>query len=227
MRKITLTPKQQETLTFIKDFVSQHGNSPTIKEIQSSFNLNSLRSVSQRLEALERKGLIKRDSFKHRNIVVLDSNMPMGTGVVQIPVILSAGCDAQQVYAQEAYDEYLFVDKQLTDMKKEIVAIKAIGNSMIDAGIHNGDYVLVEVTDNVQNGDRVVAVVGEMAVIKRLKKVSGSTILEPESEGNGYSPIVLTDNSKIFGRVLSVIPYSSGSNDNIQFIYEPGFKPKL
>jgi len=225
MRRITLTPKQQETLNFIKSFVVRHGVSPAIKDIQSEFHLKSLRSVTQRLESLERKGFIKRDKFKHNGITILSSDMPFGDGIVQIPVIASAGCDAMQVYAQETFDEFLSVDKQLVEPNKEVVAIKAMGNSMVDAGIQNGDYVLVEVTEGVQSGDRVVAVIGEMAVIKRLKQAPGITILESEAKHSNYPPIVLSEDSKIFGKVLSVLPFSSEADDSIQFIYEPGFGP--
>lgn len=95
---------------------------------------------------------------------------------------------------------------------------------MIDAGVHNGDYVLVEVTENVGNGDRVVAVMGDMAVIKRLKKTRGAAILEPEAEGKGYSPIVLSEDSRIFGKVVSIIPGSGQPEDEVVFEYEKGYK---
>lgn len=228
MDKISLTTKQQETLKFIKDFISRNRKSPLITDIQNEFGLKSLRSVSQRLEALERKGLIKRDRFKHRGIALTDFTTSFEKEFIQVPVIASAGCDAMQIYAQETYDEYVSLDKKLVDIRKEIVAIKAVGNSMIDAGIRNGDYVLVEVTQNTEDGDRVVAMIGDMAVIKRLRKIENTTILEPESKGNGYSPIILSEGSRIFGKVLSVIPFSSPNTDdnNTHLVYEPGFKPQ-
>ena len=138
--------------------------------------------------------------------------------MTRIPLIASAGCDAMQVYAEHQYDEFIMVENKLLDPRKEVVAIKAIGNSMIDAGITNGDYVLVEVTGDVQNGDRVVAILGgDMAVIKRFKRVSGATILEPESRTGGYSPIILSEDSgKIFGKVRSVIPMSN--RDDIEYV---------
>ncbi len=222
MNKNTLTAKQQETYSFIKGFIAQKGESPTITEIGDGLGLKSLRSVTQRIESLEAKGLIKRDSFKHRGISLIKES-PYSSGTVQVPVIASAGCDAAEVYAEERYDEYLLVDKKLTGDRASIAAIKAVGNSMIDAGIHNGDYVLVEVTENVSSGDRVVALLDDKAVIKKLRIAPGVTILEPESAGNGYSPIVMSgENTRIFGKVLSVIPMSDP--DDYQVIYEPGEK---
>jgi repressor LexA len=219
-----LTPKQQETLNYIKDYISKNRTSPLISELCRGLKLKSMRSVTQRLESLESKGLIKRDRFKHRGISILENINPFSPdGTIRIPVIASAGCDAMEIFAQEHHDEYISIDKNLINGHKDITAIKAVGNSMLDAGIHNGDYVIVEVTNNVSNGDRVVAVIGDMAVIKKLHITSTSHILEPESKGNGYSPIIMGDNSKIFGKVLSVISMSEPSDD-YQLVFEPGEK---
>ena len=219
--KIRITQKQEETLDFIKNFITRNGESPTITQLSGGLGLKSLRSVTQRLEALEAKGLIKRDRFRHRGISLLNPLDPTMApkGTERIPVIASAGCDTMQVYAQEQYDEFLMVDKQLLDPRKEIVAIKAVGNSMVDYGLHNGDYALVEVTENIQNGDRVVAIVGDMAVIKKFKKVTGAIILESESKGNDYPPIILKEGfSKIFGKVLNIIPAGKKSNGELEYV---------
>ena len=219
MLKITLSKKQQETLDFLKGYIRDHKESPTIATLRQAFKLKSLRSVTQRLESLEDKGFIKRDKFKHKGISLIDINPWFPSGTRKIPVIASAGCDALQVYAQQQYDEFLAVDNDLVDPKKDIVALKAIGNSMVDAKIFNGDYALVEVTNNVNSGDRVVAIIGDMAVIKRLKITPDVILLEPESKGNGYSSIVMKDNSKIFGKVLRTISLSNTS-DEPQIIYD-------
>lgn len=223
MKKITLSPKQRDTLDFIKSFILEYKKAPTITELSGGLSLKSLRSVTQRLESLEKRGLIKRDSFKHRGISIIDARTTTPSGMMQIPVIASAGCDAAEVYAQEQYGEFLTIDKGMIGNHKDIAAIKAVGNSMVDAGIHNGDYVIVEVTNNVSSGDRVVAILGDMAVIKKLRVTQTSRILEPESKGNGYSPIVMGDNSKIFGKVLSIISMSE-PEDDYQLIYDPDVK---
>ena len=205
-RKTILTQKQLDTLDFIKDFIGRVGAAPTINELRNGLKLQSLRSVTQRLEALERKGFIKRDRFKQRNIVVLEDMDPYSpAGTMRIPVIASAGADAMQVYAQQQYDEYVSVDKEMIDSRKEIVAIKAVGNSMVDAGIKNGDYVLVEVGSNVENGDRVAAIVGDMALIKRIQFTPDAVILNPESKNGHYQPIIMKDDSCVFGKVLRTI----------------------
>ncbi|MDP3697858.1 MAG: transcriptional repressor LexA [Candidatus Taylorbacteria bacterium] len=220
-RKIVLTQKQQETLDFLKAFIARAGEPPTIAELRDGLKLSSLRSVTQRLEALENKGFIGRDRFKHRGITILEGINPHAPfGTVQLPVIASAGCDAAKVYAEGRYDEYIAVDKKIVDPRKDIVAIKAVGNSMVDAGIKNGDYVLVEVTEGVGSGDRVIAILGDMAVIKRLKQIPGAIVLESESKNGGYAPIVMREDFKVFGKVLSVIQASYRGEDDIQIIYD-------
>lgn len=221
MEKVFLSPKQLETLNFIKDFIKNHKMSPTITEIQEKFDI-SIRSIAQRIEGLEKKGFLRRDRFKHRNITLTDPGLTPPPGMIQVPVIASAGCDAMQVFANESYGEFLTVDKHLADSRKDIVAIKAIGGSMVDTGIQNGDYVLVEVTQDISPNDRVVAIIGDMAVIKRFNRANGMVILTPEAKG--YNPIVIKEeNSRIFGKVLSVIP-ASGHDDDYRVEYEKDYK---
>lgn len=211
-RKTILTKKQQETLAFLEDFIGKHGNSPTIKEIGVALKLSSLRSVTQRLEALERKGFIGHNRFRQRSITIL--NDPLApTGMVQVPVIASVGADAMQIYAQHQYDEYISVDKTMINPRKEIVAVKAVGNSMVDANIRNGDYVLLEVGGNPEEGDLVVAVVDGMAVVKRLHFASDAVVLKPESKNRAYQPIVMSNDSHIFGKVMRIIKMDRNEDD--------------
>lgn len=222
----TLTKAQEKTLSFLRQYIAKNGESPTMTELCKQFKLKSLRSVTQRLETLERKGLIKRDKFQHRSIQVLDSRAGIPSGFIEIPVIASAGCDAMEVYAQDEFGEYILVDKSLVSVHTNIAAIKAVGDSMQDAGIRNGDYVIVEVTEHVDNGDRVVAIVGNMAVIKQFSKVGDVVFLNPQNEHGGYSPIVVgQEDSKIFGKVLSVIPGSEWVDD-IKIEYYPEYSKK-
>ena len=228
MKTTSLTPKQIETLEFIRTYTAKNGAAPTLKEIASALNLDSLRSVTQRIEALERKGFIRRDRFQHRSLSIVEPSSLSVSGTIQVPVIASAGCDAAEVYAQERFGEYLTVDMKLLAGGKDIVAIKAVGNSMVDAGINNGDYVLVEATSNVSDGDRVVALVGDMAVIKRLKKAGDKYILNPENETGGYSPIIVQqEDARIFGRVLSVISSGHSENEDVEFVYDEGYREPI
>jgi len=207
-RNEALTDIQEETLAFLKRYIAKRGKGPTISELQKELGLSSTRSVTQRLEALERKGFIRRDRFQHRGIKILEStSVYLAPDFVAVPVIASAGCDAVEVFAQDEFGEYIAVDKKLLGKATSVAAIKAIGNSMLDAGIHNGDYVIVEVTGEVDSGDRVVAIIGDMAVVKRFEREDDTVVLHPENKEGSYFPIVIDEeNAKIFGKVLSIIP---------------------
>ena len=226
-RHTKITPAQQETFSYLKKYIAHNGESPTILDMSKEFGLRSLRSVTQRLESLERKGLIKRDRFQHRGIeVLMGDSSGISSGTIQIPVIASAGCDAMEVYAQDEFGEYILVDKNLISVHTNIAAIRAVGDSMQDAGIRNGDYVIVEVTDQVDNGDRVVAIVGNMAVIKQFERTGDNLVfLHPQNKsGEYYSIAVRQEDSKIFGKVLSVIPGTEWVDD-IKVEYYPGYSP--
>ena len=217
-RLVALTPAQKETLTLIQTHTDKHGKSPTITELRDMLKLRSLRSVTQRIEGLEKKGLITRNRFQHRSITILDGvKSQMSSDLIQVPVIASAGCDAMDVYAEQSFGEYIVVDRSLIGGRKDhtnIAAVRAVGDSMQDAGIHSGDYVIVEVTDRVENGDRVVAILGNMAVIKRFERVDEVVYLNPENKYGTYHPIVVREeDSRVFGKVLSIIPGTEWVDD--------------
>lgn len=210
-RLVSLTPAQKETLTIIERHTKKHGQAPTITEMRDMLKLRSLRSVTQRIEGLEKKGLIKRDRFQHRGITLIEGvARQMSSDLIQVPVIASAGCDAMEVFAESQFGEYIMVERSLIKghtPSMNIAAVRAIGDSMQDAGIHSGDYVIVEVTGQVENGDRVVAILGNMAVIKRFDRVDEVVYLNPENSYGTYHPIVVREeDSRIFGKVLSIIP---------------------
>ncbi len=215
---VSLTPTQKETLEFIEAHTDEHGKAPTITELSTALKLRSLRSVTQRLETLEKKGLITRNRFQHRSISIIDSvKSQLPSDLIQVPVIASAGCDAMDVYAEQSFGEYIVIDKSLIGGRRSsanIAAVRAAGDSMQDAGIHSGDYVIVEVTDQVENGDRVVAILGNMAVIKRFSRVDEVVYLNPENKYGTYHPIVVREeDSRVFGKVLSIIPGTEWVDD--------------
>ncbi len=226
-KQATLTPAQEQTLALIKRYFALYAKAPTITELQKELGLRSIRSVTQRIEALEKKGFIARDRFQHRGIKVLvNVSLYIPPDYVAVPVIASAGCDAVDIYAQDEFGEFIAVDKNLLGRATSVAAIKAVGDSMVDAGIMNGDYVIVEVTDRVEDGDRVVAIIGNMAVIKRYGHQGSTVVLSPENKTGGYTPIVVNqEDSKIFGKVLSVIPNTDWVDD-VKIEYYDGFGPR-
>jgi repressor LexA len=208
--KEPLTYKQQELLGAIRSYFKSHEQSPTLKEMGDLVGGKSLRTVAQYLDILERKGYIFRRKHAKRNIELVEEK-PQGinSSFVSVPVAASVGCDDLSVFVNENHDEFLEVDQKLVEGKEPVVAVRAVGNSMNDADIENGDYVLVQVTDVAESGDRVVAIVGDMVTVKRLEKKDGFMILRPESKDPSYKPIILNDDFKIAGKVICTVPGDS------------------
>ncbi len=202
-----LTFKQQRVLNAVREHIYKQDQSPTLEQLRSVLGFSSLRTVTQYLDILERKGYLVRRKNAARNIEL--RNVDGAWGTVSIPIIANVGCDDLSVFAQnsQSADEFLEVDKRIVDEEDgDIVAVRAIGDSMNDAGINTGDYVLIRFTNDVQNGDRVAAIVNDMVTVKRLEKRDGMVILWPESKNPTYKPIILKEDFKIAGKVLCVIP---------------------
>lgn len=199
-----LTFKQQRVLDAVRAHFEKWSEPPTLEQLRQKLGFASLRTVTQYMDILERKGYIVRRKNTWRNIEL--RNADGGWGTVSIPVVANVGCDDLSVFAQEQHDEFIEVDKQIVEENGEIVAVRAVGESMLDAGIHSGDYILVQFTNDVKNGDRVAAIVGDMVTVKRFERKDGVIILYPESKDPKYKPIILKDNFKITGKVLCVIP---------------------
>lgn len=205
--KQTITSKQKRVLDNIQLYIRAKGEPPTLDELRKNLGFKSIRTVAQYLEALERKGYILRRKYSRRNIELraVDAQGTAAT-LVSVPVVANVGCDDLSVFAQERSDEFLQVDKAIVEESGDIVAVRAVGESMLDAGIKSGDYILVQFTDKVKSGDRVAAIIGDMVTVKRLERRNGVTILYPESKDPKYKPIVLREDFKIAGKVLCIIP---------------------
>ncbi|MDE1970889.1 MAG: transcriptional repressor LexA [Patescibacteria group bacterium] len=203
------TKLQQKVLDVIMRYHEKHNAAPTIYEIQKKLALISSRSVTQHLEALEKKGFIHRTRYKNRGIM-LTSTLKDGE-MVLLPVFASAGCGSPAVIAERAFDEFMEVASNLLKGKKkeDLFVMKAIGNSMNEAGIRDGDYVLVEriVDQDFEMGDSVVAIIDDHAVIKRYTRADDLIILQPVSSDRAHRAIILGGDAtyKIFGKVIRTI----------------------
>lgn len=218
MVNVEVTKKQQETLDAIRRLTDKSGKSPTLEELRNELGLGSHQTVADRVELLIHKGLLRRkSSHSSRGLEVVEKSY--ANKQVTIPVVMSAGCDDMSVFAQEEYDQYLHVEEPLLRGHRDVVAIKAIGNSMVDAGVYDGDYIFVDTSENQPaNGSLVVAIYDGMAILKRYTRDrNGQTItLSPESNDAKYKPLVIDANSDLFsivGTLVCVLPY--GEDDDI------------
>lgn len=165
----------------------------------------SLRSVTQYFEALERKGLIRRKRHKKRGVELVE--IFPSEEMVSVPVFASAGCGSPSVIAERTFDEFVTVSKKVVPNKKKerLYVIRAVGKSMEDAGIKDGDLVLVEQTGHAENNDLVVVIIEDTAVIKKISFANNVIILNPVTIDPEYRPMIMRRDFNIFGKVIQVI----------------------
>ena len=217
-----LTQNQKRFYEAQKTYINKNGRSPTVSEMVRLMEFSSPRSVTQYLESLEAKGLIRRWRYKNRGIELVNKNSSPSGETLTIPVIASAGCDQISIFAETFFGEYICVQKELLagKQKEKIVSIRAIGASMDEAGVHDGDYVLVEVTEDIHDNDLVVAIIDNFAVIKKITLANNAVILNPVSSDPSYKPIILRRDFKLFGIVVDVIRAPQKGELEVVPIYE-------
>ncbi len=206
MHKMTkLSKRQEEILNFIKEEVHQKGYPPSVREIGEAVGLASSSTVHGHLARLEKKGLIRRDPTKPRAIEVLGTQSAQDIPVsrtVNVPVIgkVTAG---QPISAIENVEEYMPLPERFVAAADENVYIlNIVGDSMIEAGIYDGDMVIVRQQSTANNGDIVVAMTDENeATVKRFFKEKDYVRLQPEN--STMDPIILR-NVSILGKVVGV-----------------------
>ena len=183
-----ISVKQQEILDYIKEEILKKGYPPTVREICETVNLKSTSSVHSHLETLEKNGYIRRDPTKPRAIEICDDNFQMvRTEMVSLPIIgnVAAG---QPILAEENIQEYFPVPADVVPQGDSFI-LNVRGESMINAGIFNGDRVFVNVCDTANNGDIVVALIDDSATVKTFYKEKGYIRLQPENDT--MDPIIL------------------------------------
>jgi repressor LexA len=198
-----LTKRQQEIFDFIKKYSAGHGYPPTVRDIGKAVGLASSSTVHAHLANLEKLGLVRRDPTKPRAIELLDRAVDAAkyavTGQSGLPLVgrVAAGVP---ITAEENIEEYIDVPPILGgDEGQFILAVQ--GDSMVDVGILNGDYVVVRPQDTAVDGEIIVALVEEEATVKRFFRESDHIRLQPENKT--MDPIIVRDVS-ILGRVVGV-----------------------
>jgi repressor LexA len=198
-----LTKRQQDILEFIKEEVRKKGYPPSVREIGEAVGLASSSTVHGHLARLESKGLIRRDPTKPRAIEILDleeDQIPK-QNVVNVPIVgkVTAG---QPITAIENVEEYFPLPERLAPADEQVFMLEVMGDSMIDAGILDGDYVIVRQQKTANNGDIVVAMTEDNeATVKRFFKEKDMIRLQPENPT--LEPIFLR-NVTILGKVIGV-----------------------
>ncbi|MGI6690441.1 MAG: transcriptional repressor LexA [Clostridiales bacterium] len=191
---------QNRILEYIKKQVADKGYPPSVREIGEAVGLKSTSTVHGHLKRLESKGLIKRDAMKPRAMELLIDNDASTNHMVQMVPLLGPVAAGQPILAEESIRETLPIPSALLG-NGTYFALAIRGDSMIQAGILNGDYVIVRQQTDANNGDIVVAMVGGDATVKRYYRENGRFRLQPENPA--MQPIYTTV-VEILGKVVSV-----------------------
>ncbi|MEW4370028.1 transcriptional repressor LexA [Paenibacillus sp. WLX1005] len=200
-----ISSRQQAILEFIRNEVKLKGYPPSVREIGEAVGLASSSTVHGHLDRLEKKGLIRRDPTKPRAIELLgqeesENNLLFAQSVSRVPIIgkVTAGVP---ITATEHIEDYFPLPQQFTG-DNQIFMLSVIGDSMIEAGIHNGDYVIVRQQQTADNGDIVVAMTeDDEATVKTFYKEKDHIRLQPENPT--YEPLRLT-RVTILGKVVGL-----------------------
>jgi repressor LexA len=197
-----LTKRQQEIFDFIKRYSAKYGYPPTVRDIGKAVGLASSSTVHAHLANLEKIGLLRRDPSKPRAIEMLDRAVEGVRNMVRpdgLPLVGSVAA-GQPVLAEENIEDYVSVPGEAGGQEGEYV-LRVRGDSMKDAGILEGDYVVVRSQDVADDGDIVVALVGEEATVKRFFKEADHIRLQPENE---TMEAIRSKDVRVMGRVVGL-----------------------
>lgn len=199
-----LNNKQIEILHYMKNQISEKGYPPSVREICEAVGLRSTSTVHGHLAKLEEKGYIRRDATKPRAIEILtdDSQLIYKKEVLNIPVVGKVTAGAPILAVENIEDTFPLPIDFIGNNNVNVFMLTIKGDSMIEAGIMNGDYVVVRQQSVATNGDIVVALIDEEATVKRFFKESNHFRLQPEN--SFMEPIIVKDVS-ILGKVIGVL----------------------
>lgn len=198
-----ITAKQQQILDYIKQEILNRGYPPTVREICETVHLKSTSSVHSHLETLEKNGYIRRDPTKPRAIEICDDSFQMvRTEMVSLPIIgqVAAGVP---ILAEQNIEEYFAVPADVVPSGESFI-LNVKGDSMINAGIFDGDRVFVNSCNTARNGDMVVALIDDSATVKTFYRENGHIRLQPENDT--MDPIIVND-CQILGKVFGVFRF--------------------
>ena len=196
-----LTEKQKQILEYIKSETLLKGYPPSVREICQAVHLKSTSSVHAHLSTLEDKGYIRRDPTKPRAIEIIDDEFALTRREMTNDPIIGTVTAGEPILAQENIEDYFPIPVEYLP-NAVVFMLKVRGDSMINAGIYNGDTVIVEQRSTAKNGDIVVAMLNDSATVKRFYKENGYYRLQPE---NDTMDPILCDHVDILGKVIGLV----------------------
>ncbi len=198
-----ISDKQREILEYIKAEILNKGYPPAVREICEAVKLKSTSSVHAHLETLEKNGYIRRDPTKPRAIEIVDENFNLTRReMVNVPIVgrVAAG---EPILAVENIENYFPIPAEFMPNEQTFI-LQVQGESMINAGILDGDYILVEQQTTANDGDMVVALVDDSATVKTFYKENGYYRLQPE---NDFMDPIIVSEVMIMGKVIGTFRF--------------------
>ncbi len=205
MSPVTLYKRQREILDYISQYIQQNATSPTLQEIAGAMNLSSLATVHEHLQALEKKGMIRRFDGAVRGIEITDETVSVSVSGIELPLVgyIAAG---EPIEAIENPIDTILVSADLVSKVKRSYVLQVKGDSMINEGIFNGDYVVIQQQNTAEDGDIVVALIDNgFATLKTFyREKNGKIRLQPANDK--MDPIIVDAATlSIQGKVTGVI----------------------
>ncbi len=197
-----LKPKEQRVLDFINETIETQGYAPSVREVCAALGIKSTSTAHMYVERLASKGYIKKIAGKSRTI--LKSDEGEGSAKKYKVPILGQVAAGMPILATQNFDGYITYSSDRTHEESKLFALKVKGESMIDIGIMDGDYVIVEQRSYADNGEIVVALIDDEATVKRFYKENGAYRLQPE---NRTMKPIITQEVSILGKVVADIRY--------------------
>lgn len=201
-----LSIKELEALKIIRNFLVHQGRIPSVRELMIGLDYKSPRSSAVILKSLEEKGILRKKSDGSYQII--DFEIPENYGsraqTVKIPLLGNVACGLP-IFADENIEAEVSVSVSMIKSGYKYFLLRAEGDSMDDAGINDGDLVLIRRQQDANNGDRVLALIDDEATVKEFTRSGGMVILKPKSTNKIHQPIILTSNFRIQGIVEQVI----------------------
>ncbi|MDO5040411.1 transcriptional repressor LexA [Clostridium sp.] len=191
--------KQSQIYEFLKNYTENKGYPPSVREICEAVSLKSTSTVHGHLKRLEKKGLIKRDPTKPRALEIIEFLQPKRE-MINIPIVgnITAGTP---ILATENIEDTFTLPLDFIKHNNELFMLRVSGNSMINAGINDGDLAIIEKTQHASNGDIVVALIDDSSTIKRFFKENDHIRLQPENDA--MLPMIV-DDCKILGKLVGI-----------------------
>jgi len=206
--KKSLTDRQEEVYIFIKSFIELNSYPPTYREIGFEFNISSTFGVKRHIDALIKKGYLNITENSSRTLSIIEPSINsisriQSSEVIELPILgrVAAG---QPILAEENIEGTFSVQASLINGKSNCFGLRVKGDSMINAGIMEGDVVIINPQKDANNGEIVVALLGTEATLKRFERKSNRITLIPENEKYDKIHINSTDNFSIVGKALGV-----------------------